>query len=162
MIGACRIRVIAAMDPERGIGCNNELLWHLPGDLKRFKTLTMGSAILMGRKTAESLGRALPGRTNLVLTRGTSVPFDGMQAVQTIEQAAVGRTELWVIGGGEIYALALPFADELHFTLVHSHFEADTFFPAWNEANWTVFEREDVDHVDIPHSYLTLRRQEAN
>ena len=107
----------------------------LPDDLKRFKALTLGKPILMGRKTAQSLGRALPGRLNLVLTRSGRVPFDGMQAVASLDDACrivdeAGADELCVIGGGEVYALALPQATHLHLTWVDTAVSgADAFFP---------------------------------
>jgi len=114
-----RISLIAALDRRRAIGRDNDLPWRLPDDLKRFKALTLGKPVLMGRKTAESLGRALPGRLNLVLTRRSGVPFDGMQAVASVDEAiaiaeAQGADELCVIGGGEVYALTLDRADMLH------------------------------------------------
>ena len=116
-----KVSLVAALDRQRGIGRGNDLPWRLPDDLKRFKALTLGKPVLMGRRTAESLGRALPGRTNLVLTRGGQVPFEGMRAVGSIDEAvavarAGGAQELCVIGGGEVYALALPRADVLRLT----------------------------------------------
>ena len=107
--------LIAALDRNRAIGRGNALPWHLPDDLKHFKALTLGRPVLMGRRTAESLGRALPKRRNLVLTRGGQVPFAGMEAVASIDEALRiadmdGAGELCVIGGGEVYALALPMA----------------------------------------------------
>ncbi|KPN19713.1 diacylglycerol kinase [Xanthomonas sp. Mitacek01] len=116
--------------------------WHLPDDFRHFKALTLGRPVLMGRKTAESLGRALPGRTNLVLTRSGRVPFEGMRAVASLDAAIAiaaeqGADELCVIGGGEIYALALPHADVLQLTRVDTVVEdADAFFPAWEPAQW--------------------------
>ena len=108
--------LIAAMDANRAIGVDNGLPWHLPDDLKRFRALTIGKTVLMGRKTAESLGRALPGRINLVLTRSGRIPFECMQAVASLAQAlqACGNGDLMVIGGGEVYALTLPHAQRMH------------------------------------------------
>ena len=137
-----RISLIAALDRAHAIGKQNDLPWRLPDDLKRFKALTLGKPVLMGRKTAQSLGRALPGRTNLVLTRSGQVPFEGMHAVGSLEDAiatAAGEAagELCVIGGGEIYALALPHAQALHLTHVDTLIaDADAFFPAWDPAQW--------------------------
>lgn len=134
--------MIAALDRQRGIGVGNALPWRLPDDLQRFKALTLGKTILMGRKTAESLGRALPGRRNLVLTRSDAAPFSGMHAVASVEDALAmasdeGAEELCVIGGGEIYRLLLPQADVLHLTHVDTVVEAkDAFFPEWNAAEW--------------------------
>ncbi|MFT4197694.1 MAG: dihydrofolate reductase [Pseudoxanthomonas sp.] len=121
--------------------------WHLPDDFRHFKALTLGKPVLMGRRTAESLGRPLPGRTNLVLTRSGQVPFEGMRAVASLDQArqiaANGPAgELCVIGGGEVYALALPLADALHLTHVEAEIDgADAFFPAFDPAQWQAVER---------------------
>jgi dihydrofolate reductase len=143
-----RIELICALDRNRAIGRSNALPWHLPDDLKRFKALTLGKPVLMGRKTAESLGRALPKRRNLVLTRGVRVPFDGMEAIASIDDAlklatAEGAGELCVIGGGEIYALTLPVATRLHLTHIDTAIDdADAFFPAFDFAQWHVTMRE--------------------
>jgi dihydrofolate reductase len=142
------VSLIAALDRNRGIGKDNDLPWRLPDDLKRFKALTIGKPILMGRKTAESLGRALPGRTNLVLTRSGRVPFGGMQAVASVDEAlavarAQGVEELCVIGGAEIYALTLPIADRLSLTHVDTAVEAaDAFFPAFDASKWKAVSRQ--------------------
>lgn len=150
--------LIAAMDRNRAIGKDNALPWRLPEDLKRFKSLTLGKPLLMGRKTAESLGRALPARRNLVLTRSGRVPFDGMQAVASVEQARQiaqedGATQLNVIGGGEIYALALPTASHLHLTHVGTAVEeADAFFPRWDTSEWREIVRES-HAADARHAF---------
>lgn len=140
--------LIAALDRNRAIGRDNALPWHLPDDLKRFKALTLGKPVLMGRRTAESLGRALPKRRNLVLTRSARAPFDGMQAVATLNEAlalaaADGVAELCVIGGAELYALTLPIATHLRLTHVDTEVDdADTFFAAFDPAQWRVTARE--------------------
>lgn len=136
-----KLSLIAALDRNHGIGHGNAMPWHLPDDFRHFKALTLGRPILMGRKTAESLGRALPGRTNLVLTRGGQVPFDGMQAVASLEEAkaiaeAEGADELCVIGGGEIYRLLIDQATDLHLTWVDAEVTADTHFPKVDPALW--------------------------
>ena len=137
------LSLIAALDRHRAIGKGNALPWHLPADLKRFKALTLGKPVLMGRKTAESIGRALPGRRNLVLTRSGRVPFDGMEAVASIEAAIALADEVCVIGGGEVYALALPMATHLHLTHVDTVVDgADAFFPAFDANDWRVVSRE--------------------
>lgn len=141
-----RLVLVAALDRGRGIGRGNALPWRLPDDLRRFKALTLGHPLLMGRKTADSLGRALPGRANLVLTRSGRVPFEGMQAVSSIDEALAGCTggPLMVIGGGEVYALALPRAGRMHLTHVDTRVEgADAFFPAFDAADWTVQSRSE-------------------
>lgn len=146
--GRLRIVLLAAMDHNRAIGRDNDLPWRLPNDLKRFKSLTFGKPVLMGRRTAESLGRALPGRRNLVLTRGNGAPFDGMEPVGSVEHALTAARvdaagELCVIGGAEVYALLLPRADALRLTLVDARVEgADTFFPAFDPAQWRETRRE--------------------
>ena len=150
------ISLIAALDRNRAIGRDNDLPWRLPDDLKRFKALTLGKPILMGRKTAESLGRAVPGRRNLVLTRSGRVPFEGMHAVATVEEALVvarddDASELCVIGGAEIYALTLPMATRMYLTHVDTAVEgADAFFPAFVAAQWKVIARQE-HAIDAKH-----------
>ena len=137
--------LVAALDRASAIGRGNQLPWRLPDDLKRFKALTLGHPVLMGRKTAESLGRALPGRANLVLTRSGRVPFEGMQAVASLDEALALRdgATLMVIGGGELYSLALPWAERLHLTHVDTEVaDADAFFPAFDVRDWIVENRE--------------------
>ena len=140
-----QLSLIAALDRRRAIGKDNALPWHLPDDLRRFKALTLGKPVLMGRRTAESLGRALPGRRNLVLTRGGRVPFDGMQAVPSLAaalDAAREAAELCVIGGGEVFAATLPLASRLHLTWVDTVVDgADAFFPAVDTGAWRAVER---------------------
>jgi dihydrofolate reductase len=141
------ISLVAALDREFAIGKGNALPWHLSDELKRFKALTLGKPLLMGRRTAESLGRALPGRLNLVLTRSNRVPFDGMQAVETLEQAlsVAGweqAGELCVIGGGEVFALALPQATRMYLTWVDTVVAgADAFFPRLDPGEWRELSR---------------------
>jgi dihydrofolate reductase len=135
------LALIAAFDRRRAIGRAGSMPWHLPDDLKRFKQLTLGKPVLMGRKTAESIGRALPGRRNLVLTRAASAPYPEQEVVSSLDAAMAlsGDQELMVIGGGEVYALALPRATRLYLTLIDAACaDADTFFPdvdlsAWRE-----------------------------
>jgi dihydrofolate reductase len=152
-----RISLIVALDRHRAIGRDNDLPWRLPDDLKRFKALTVGKPVLMGRKTAESLGRALPGRLNLVLTRSGRVPFEGMQAVASVDEAvaiaeAQNAEELCVIGGGEVYALTLDRADVLHVTEVDTIVDdAHAFFPAFDPAEWHEVARE-AHGIDARHA----------
>jgi len=148
--------LIAALDRCHAIGKDNALPWHLPNDLKRFKALTLGKPILMGRKTAESLGRALPKRRNLVLTRSGRVPFDRMLAVASIDQAVAiagrdGARELCVVGGADIFALTMPLASKLLLTHVDTAVDgADTFFPPFDAANWRVV-RTEAHAADAQH-----------
>ncbi|HWS77379.1 MAG TPA: dihydrofolate reductase [Thermomonas sp.] len=150
------VSLVAALDRDFAIGKGNALPWHLPDDLKRFKALTLGKPILMGRKTAESLGRALPKRRNLVLTRSGRVPFAGMQAVASIDEArdiaGIDGDELCVIGGGELYALALPLATRMHLTHVEVRVDgADAFFPRFDACDWRVSAR-DAHAADATHA----------
>ena len=137
--------LIAAVARNGVIGRDNRLLWRLRTDLQRFKALTLGKPVLMGRKTAESLRRALPGRLNLVLTRSGRVPHAGMQAVASLAEALAraAGAELMVIGGGEVYALALPLADRLELTEGDTRLpSADARFPPWRTADWRETRRE--------------------
>jgi len=161
------LSLIAALDRQGAIGRDNDLPWRLPDDLKRFKALTLGKPILMGRRTAQSLGRALPGRCNLVLTRSGKVPFAGMQPVASLEAAldAVideGASELCVIGGAEIYALTLAQADKLYLTHVDTLVEqADTWFPTLNPADWAEVARSEHtadEHHQFGFSFVEYRR----
>ena len=152
------ISLIAALDRDFAIGKDNTLPWHLPADLKRFKALTLGKPLLMGRRTAESLGRALPGRRNLVLTRSGRAPFEGMQVVESLDDALQlandnQASELCVIGGGEVFAMALPIATRMHLTWVDTVVDgADAFFPRFDPAKWEVVARE--THVaDAKHAF---------
>ncbi len=149
--------LLAALDRNFAIGRHNALPWHLPADLRRFKALTLGKPLLMGRRTAESLGRALPGRRNLVLTRSGRVPFDGMEPVASVAEALArtqedGARELCVIGGGEVFAETLPVAARLHLTWVDTVVEgADAYFPRFDPAQWRVVSRQ-PHPVDATHA----------
>lgn len=140
------------MARNRTIGRNNALPWHLPEDLKFFKRVTMGKPIIMGRKTWESIGRPLPGRCNIVISRNKNFQADGIETVNSLQQAISlaeqisqrdGVDEVCVIGGAEIYAQALPLADRLYLTQVHADVEGDTFFPEFDLNQWQEVERED-------------------
>ena len=149
------LSLIAALDRNYAIGRGGLMPWHLPDDLKRFKQLTLGKAVLMGRKTALAIGRPLPGRRNLVLTRSAAAPFPGQETVASIEAAiAVAQgAELAVIGGGEVYALALPAATHLHLTWVDTAAEnPDAFFPRFDAGKWNETAR--LAHpADARHEY---------
>src|SRR5262249_1374095 len=136
--------VIAALDRDRGIGRDNAMPWHLPDDLRRFKALSMGKPVLMGRRTAESIGRALPGRVNLVLSRAGDAPFPGQRVVRSLDEArATVDGDLVVAGGAEVYALALPYTQIMHLTLVETTLpDADTRFPEFDASEWDVTGRQ--------------------
>ena len=147
--------LVAALDRHFAIGRGNALPWHLPDDLRRFKAITLGKPVLMGRRTAESLGRALPGRRNLVLTRRGTPPFAGMEAVTSLDealQATAGAETLCVIGGGEVFALTLPIASRMCLTHVDTVVAgADAFFPAFDATHWRITSRQhhapDAEHA---------------
>jgi dihydrofolate reductase len=139
------VSLIAAMGRTRGIGIENRLPWRLSADLRRFRELTMGHHIIVGRKTFESIGRALPGRRTIIVTRNENYqgPDDpeNLSTVHSIEEAielarSRGETEVFVCGGAEIYAQTLGLADRLYLTFVETEADADTFFPEWNERDW--------------------------
>jgi dihydrofolate reductase len=150
-----RVALVAALDRNYAIGRGGEMPWHLPDDLKRFKQLTLGKPVLMGRKTALAIGRPLPGRRNLVLTRSASAPFAGQEVVATMAAAieAARGEDLMVVGGGEVYAIALPYATDLNLTWVDTEADnADAFFPRFDPAAWQEAAR--TPHAaDARHEY---------
>ena len=140
------VSIIAAMDRNRLIGSNNQLPWHLPADLGHFKQVTMGKPIIMGRKTYESIGRALPGRTNIVLTRSSDFNAEGVLTANTLEQAldyVSAEDEVMIIGGSAIYELTLPRADRLYLTYVENSFEGDAWFPDFDLEQWHIIASEE-------------------
>jgi dihydrofolate reductase len=133
------VTLIVALDRNFAIGRDGAMPWHLPDDLKRFKALTLGKPVLMGRKTALAIGRTLPGRENLVMTRGNEAPYAEQRVVHSLDEAIAiaGNGELAVIGGGEVFTLALPRATSMHLTWVDTAVEgADAFFPRFDEREW--------------------------
>ena len=135
------ITMIAAVAENNALGKNNEMLWHLPDDFKRFKQLTSGHYIIMGRKTFESFPKSLPNRTHIVITRQKDYNPEGCIVADSIERAieiAPKEEEVFIIGGGEIYNLGLPFADKIDLTRVHDTFEADAFFPEFDSNDWNL------------------------
>ena len=155
------VSLIAAVAANRAIGKGGALPWRLPSDLRRFKRLTMGHAIVMGRRTFDSIGRPLPGRTNIVLTRDPAWRRDGVETARSLDDALAkaGEGEVFVIGGGEIYAAALPRASRLYLTLVPRAVEGDAFFPEYDPAGWKEVEREELTDPE-PHSFVVLERKE--
>jgi len=142
---APRICLIAAMAANRVIGRNNALPWHLPADLERFKALTLGHPVVMGRKTCQSIGRPLPGRRNLVITRNREYLASGCEVVHSLDAALAacrGAQEIFIIGGAELYRESLPRAYCLEFTEIHAEFEGDAIFPELSLAQWRETGRE--------------------
>ena len=138
-----KISLIAAVAENGVIGRNNDLPWHLPDDFAFFKRKTSHHPIIMGRKSLESLGKPLPNRTNIVLTRNTDFKADGVTVVHTLEEAVLeaqkaerATDEIFVIGGAEIYRMALPTATTLHLTEIHQTYEGDAYFPAFDKSEW--------------------------
>ena len=161
-----KISIVVAMAANRVIGNDNRLPWHLPADLKHFRETTMGKPILMGRKTWESIGRPLPGRTSIVITRDEGYAAPGCVVVHSIEaalQAAGAQDEAMVIGGADLYRQLLAHADTIYLTLVHHDFEGDTRFPRLDEAGWEEVGRVDCKADDSnPYDYSFIRLERAS
>jgi dihydrofolate reductase len=157
------LSVIAAVARNGAIGKDNALLVYLPDDLPRFKRLTMGAPLLMGRKTWDSIGRPLPGRRSIVITRNPQWRADGAEPAHSLNAAlelAGSAPQAFVIGGAEIYALALPHADELLLTEIDADFEADAFFPAWNRADFEQTSCEDkIGPLGLHYRFATYTHQ---
>lgn len=155
------ITIIAAAAENNALGKNNDLVWHLPDDFKRFKQLTSGHAIIMGRKTFESFPGLLPNRTHIIMSRKKNYKPEGCIVVDTMEEAlkiAKDDPQPFIIGGGEIYRLGMPYAGKIELTRVHHTFEADTFFPHIDERIWketaSVYHPKDEKHR-YDFTYLT-------
>ena len=159
------ISIIAAADEKGAIGFKGNIPWHLPADFKRFKELTMGHPVIVGQKTFESIGKPLPGRTNIVVSNIPDYQADGCLVAHSFEDAirlAGNADEVFVIGGGQIYRLAMPAAQTIYLTRVHGTFEGDVFFPEIDEKEWSVANSEfrakdEKNPIDI--TYLTYKRR---
>jgi dihydrofolate reductase len=158
------ITIIAAMDRNRLIGDGDRLPWRLPADLRRFKALTMGKPLVMGRRTHESIGKVLPGRRNVVLSRNPDYRAPGCDVIASLDDALAvceGVEELMIIGGAELYAEALPRAHRMHLTLLHASFSGDAWFPDYDGREWREISRDDHEaDVDSPcaFSFVDLER----
>ena len=166
------LSIIAAIGKNRELGKDNQLLWHIPDDLKRFKQLTLGHPVIMGRKTFDSiaaaLGKPLPSRTNIVVTRDTvRHADDSVVRVPNIEAAlefarhAPGGEDIFIIGGGQLYAQALPQADRLYLTLIDDAREADTFFPTYEELFTKKVFEEDREWNELAYHWIDLEKEKA-
>ena len=139
------IKIIVAMSKNRVIGNNNELIWKLSSDLKRFKELTTGHSVVMGRKTYESIGKPLPNRRNIIITRNLEYSVDGCEIVSSLEEALLlTNNDCFIIGGGEIYNQSIKLADKIYLTMVHKEFEGDTTFPELDK-EWVKMSRKDFE-----------------
>lgn len=159
------LTLIAAAGENNALGKNNDLVWHLPDDFKRFKRLTTGHHIIMGRKTFESFPQPLPNRTHIVITRKDNYKKEGIVVVHSLERGiefSEGDPQPFVIGGGEIYKMAIEVADKIELTRVHATFDADTFFPEIDEKQWKLiaeeFHEKDERH-NFSFTYLTYERR---
>lgn len=156
------ISLLVAASQNGIIGANNKLPWHLPADLKRFKQLTLGHPIIMGRKTFDSIGKPLPGRTNIVITRQKGTLCCGTTVANSLEEAMLlceNEKETFIIGGAEIFKQALPFTDRIYLTTIHKDFEGDTRLFDIDPAAWKETSREDAFSDPLPHSFITLERK---
>ena len=155
------LSAIVVVDQNWGIGKNNQLLVHFPADLKRFKNITTGHSIIMGRKTFDSMGRALPNRRNIIITRQADLNIPGVEITHSLEAALLlceGESEVFIIGGSEIFKQALPQLDKIYLTKIHKSFEADTFFPEISSQVWKEVEKTDFgpdDKTPFSYSFLT-------
>lgn len=183
-----RISAIAIISKDRGLGFENHLLFHIPGELPRLKAVTMGHPIIMGRKTFESIGKPLPGRLNIVITRDSDFKVNGVVIVHSLDEAiqegikyyvssskyeekekqnipntqyVIHNTEqeLFILGGGQIFKEALPLTDRLYLTVVDHQVPADTFFPDYEKEFTKVIEKEEKTDWDHPYTFLTLEKE---
>ena len=156
-----RVSLIVAMARNRVIGANNKLPWHLPADLKHFKALTMGHHIVMGRKTFDSIGKPLPGRTSVVVTRDSQLKIDGCITVNSLEQAIAAcgdDEEIFVIGGAELYTQAMPFVNTMYITEIQQDVQGDAHFPELHRGEWQEESREHHHQETLDYHFVTYRR----
>lgn len=158
------LSIISAMNHLNIIGLNNKLPWHLRGDLQRFKHITWGKPVIMGRKTFESIGKALPGRHNIIVTRQRDYQAIACDVASNLEEAiskAGESEEVFIIGGAELYRHALPCIQRMYLTILYYDFRGDCYFPEWNASEWQVIEKQDFSaskENPYPYSFLTLER----
>ncbi len=163
------ISLVAAMDEKGGIGKDNQLPWHIPSDLKRFKQLTMGHCVVMGRKTYLTIGRPLTGRVMIVLTRQSDLTLAGCLVAHSLEEAIQlaemrNESELFIIGGGQIFRQAMKRAERIYLTTVHAESDADVFFPLLEMSEWEVITREKPSQSDnelIDSDFQVLQRRRS-
>lgn len=157
------LSIIAAMSENRVIGNENKLVWNIPEELKRFRELTSGHPIIMGRKTHESIGRVLPNRTNIIITRDKDYKVEGAIIVHSLEEAIElaraqpGSDEIFVIGGGQIYQQAIPLADRIYLTVVEGNYQGDTFFPDYSGFK-NIISRKRVNSPEVNYLLIILER----
>ena len=155
------ITIIAAIGENNELGLDNKLIWHIKEDLKRFKKLTTGHSIIMGRKTFESISKALPGRLNIVLTKNKNFKFKNVSTASNIHEAielTKDDEQPFIIGGSEIYSLFINMAQTMELTRVHDSFKADTFFPDINFGKWNKIYEEKFNFDNLPYSFITYKK----
>jgi dihydrofolate reductase len=157
------VTIVVAISENHAIGRDNKLLWYLPNDLKHFKQITTGHTVIMGRKTYESVGKPLPNRRNIIITR-QAISIAGCEVVNSIDAAlalCADQQEVFIVGGAEIYKQAIHLTDRIYLTVVHKEFEGDSFFPEINKQEWSEVFREDHDPDEknlLPYSFITYER----
>ena len=163
------IKILVACDENRVIGKDNQLIWHLPADLKRFKSLTTGHVILMGRKTYESIGKPLPNRTTIVITRQADFQAEGTITAHSVEEAilkakSLSREDIFIVGGAEIYTVSMALADQILLTQLHDIFEGDAFFPEISTETWEIVDRKrglTDEKNPFQYSYITYQKKDG-
>jgi dihydrofolate reductase len=156
-----KVSIVVAISENHVIGKDNKLLWHIPNDLKHFKEITTGHTIIMGRKTYDSVGKPLPKRRNIIITR-QPITIEGCEVVSSIESAlalCAGHDEVFIVGGAEIYKQSLNLTDRIYLTIIHKEFEGDSFFPEISKVEWIEVSREDYQpdaKNPIAYSFITL------
>lgn len=159
------IYIVVVADENNAIGNNNQLLCHLPADLKHFKTITTGQTVVMGRKTFDSIGKPLPNRKNIVITRQTDLNITGCEIVNSLRHAmnqALPETDICIIGGAEIYKQAIDITDVIHLTRIHHRFVADTYFPEINSEIWQEISSEahqPDEKNQFPYTFITYKKR---
>jgi dihydrofolate reductase len=158
------VTLVAALGRNRAIGLDGKMPWHLPAELQHFKRTTMGRTIVMGRKTWQSIGRPLPGRQNVVVSRDPNYRADGAEVAKSLEQALeiAASDEIMIIGGGELYAVAMPLASRMVLTVIDIEPRADTWFPEWDKDEWREVKvrRFDADELNpLAYSIVELTRR---
>lgn len=163
------IKILVACDENSVIGKDNQLIWHLPADLKRFKSLTTGHVILMGRKTYESIGKPLPNRTTIVITRQADFQAEGTIIAHSVDEAilkakSLSREDIFIVGGAEIYTVSMALADQILLTQLHDIFEGDAFFPEISPETWEIVDRErgQTDEKNpFQYSFITYQKKDG-
>lgn len=159
--------IVAAAGKKRVIGTKGGMAWYIPQELKRFKEITMGHPIIMGRKTHESIGKALPGRTNIVVTREIDYKAEGCEVVHSLEEAlrlaslAQGNNEVFIIGGGQIYQEAIHLTDKLYITYVDKEIKGDVFFPDYSQFKKVISQSDWQEHEGIRYRFLELEKEHS-